>query len=358
MERFILLCSVLAVLSMSAAASAAGTTERAVFAGGCFWCMTPPFEKLDGVTQVLAGYTGGTGADPTYGDYAEKGHVEAVQVTFDPSRIGYEKLLDVFWRQIDPTDPGGEFCDRGPQYRTAIFYENEEQKEEAERSKEAMEKSGRFSKPIVTEIRPAATFYPAEEYHQDYYRKHPIKYRYYRFTCGRDQYLKKVWHGEAAADDPPAMDWSHYKKPSREELKKELTPLQFKVTQENGTEVPYHNEYWDNTRPGIYVDIVSGEPVFSSLDKYDAGTGWPSFTRPLVRGNVVEKKHWRWFKTSIDVRSAHADSHLGDLFHDGPPPAHLRYCLDSAALRFIPAEDLEKEGYGEFAKLFEPSTRP
>jgi methionine-S-sulfoxide reductase len=167
--------------------------ETAIFAGGCFWCMTPPFEKLNGVTSVLSGYIGGAGAAPTYEDYAAKGHIEAVEITYDPSMITYDKLLDVLWQQIDPTDPGGEFADRGPQYRSVIFYHNEEQKKLAEASKKKLAASGRFKKPIVTEILPATQFYGAEDYHQDYHKKNPIRYKYYRSGSGRDEFLKKTW---------------------------------------------------------------------------------------------------------------------------------------------------------------------
>ena len=167
--------------------------EKAVFAGGCFWCMTPPFEKFAGVEKVLAGYTGGRGENPTYEDYEEKGHVEAVEVTYDPSKVAYPQLLDVFWRQINPTDSGGQFCDRGAQYRPVVFYENEEQKKLAEESKGKLSASGKFDKPVTTEIIAAAKFYPAEEYHQDYYKKNPVKYKFYRWKCGRDQFLNKIW---------------------------------------------------------------------------------------------------------------------------------------------------------------------
>ena len=167
--------------------------DTATFAGGCFWCMTPPFEKLKGVEKVLAGYTGGTGANPTYHDYEEKGHIEAVEVSYDPAQVTYQELLDVYWRQVNPTDSGGQFCDRGSQYRPAIFYHNEEQKKIAEQSKEALGKSGKYQKPVTAEIIAAATFYPAEEYHQDYYKKNPLQYKFYRFKCGRDQFLEKIW---------------------------------------------------------------------------------------------------------------------------------------------------------------------
>jgi peptide methionine sulfoxide reductase msrA/msrB len=310
--------------------------EKATFAGGCFWCMTQPFENLNGVIKVVSGYTGGIVKDPTYEDYAEKRHIEAVQVTYDPSKISYPELLDVFWRQIDPTDPDGQFCDKGPQYRSAIFFHNEGQKQLAEKSKKKLSGSGRFDRPIVTEVISASIFYPAEEYHQDYHKKNPVKYKFYRFSCGRDQYLRKIW---GSGHD-------------KEELRSRLTPLQYKVTQENGTEPAFHNEYWDNHREGIYVDIVSGEPLFSSIDKYDSGTGWPSFTKPLDPGNIIKKQDRSLFMTRTEIRSKKAGSHLGHVFNDGPAPTGLRYCMNSAALRFIPREDLEKEGYGRYKKLF------
>jgi peptide methionine sulfoxide reductase msrA/msrB len=341
--------------------------QTATFAGGCFWCLEADFEKLPGVTEAVSGYSGGHVDHPTYEQVSAggTGHIESVQIRFDPSVITYGQIVEWFWRHVDPTDGGGQFCDRGDQYRTAIFAHDPEQQRIAEASKAALDASKVLDRPVATQILPYAAFWRAEDYHQGYSKTHALRYTFYRSNCGRDRTIAKVWAkapplasaplGPMVKDEAApagAQAPAPFVKPSREELKARLTPMQFKVTQEEGTEPPFRNEYNDNHNEGIYVDIVSGEPLFSSADKYESGTGWPSFVRPLEPGNIVTREDRSLFATRTEVRSRLADSHLGHVFDDGPKPTGLRYCMNSAALRFVPKADLEKEGLGRYLPLF------
>lgn len=348
------------------AAAAPTELQTMIVAGGCFWCVESDLEKLPGVVSVVSGYSGGTSENPTYENYGNGGHREVVEVTYDPDLISFEDILIVTMKTTDPTDDDGTFGDRGDKYSAAFYYETDEQKAIIENVLNEVDEFGPYKKPLAVDVEKRAPFWPAEDYHQDYYKGtlSGVKYRYYRNASGRDRFIEQYWsdphspnlswrnNANQAATIKEANFWLGYQKPSAAVLRGQLSELAYKVTQEEGTERAGSHPYdklWDE---GIYVDILSGEPLYSSKDKYDSGTGWPSFVKPIGADVLTEHEDNTLFTKRTEVRSAIADNHLGHVFIDGPADrGGLRYCMNGVALRFVPKDQMEAEGYGEYLSV-------
>ena len=299
-------------------------------AGGCFWGLEAYMERIQGVTDAVSGYANGKGDTTNYQLLHATDHAETVKVTYDPNKISLDKLLQYYFRVIDPTSINKQGNDRGRQYRTGIYYQNEQDKAVIEAALKTLQ--SKYQVPLQIEVEPLKNYVEAEEYHQDYLKKNPNGY------CHID--IKKA--------DEPLIDDKKYPKPSDAELKQKLTALQYDVTQGKHTERSFSNEYWDNFAPGIYVDITTGEPLFSSKDKFESGCGWPSFTKPIAAEVAEYQKDNSFNMTRIEVLSRSGHAHLGHVFDDGPrDKGGLRYCINSASIKFIPLDEMEKQGYGD-----------
>jgi len=305
--------------------------QRIIYlAGGCFWGLEAYMERIQGVTDAVSGYANGKGDTTNYQLLHATDHAETVKVTYDPNKISLDKLLQYYFRVIDPTSINKQGNDRGRQYRTGIYYQNEQDKAVIEAALKTLQ--SKFQAPIQIEVEPLKNYVEAEEYHQDYLKKNPNGY------CHID--IKKA--------DEPLIDDKKYPKPSDAELKQKLTALQYDVTQGKHTERSFSNEYWDNFAPGIYVDITTGEPLFSSKDKFESGCGWPSFTKPIAAEVAEYQRDNSFNMTRIEVLSRSGHAHLGHVFDDGPrDKGGLRYCINSASIKFIPLDEMEKQGYGD-----------
>lgn len=306
--------------------------QQIYFAGGCFWGVEAYFERIYGVADVTAGYANGEGDSTTYEEVmkGKNGFAEAVEVTYDPERVSLEQLLTYFFKAIDPTTLNKQGNDVGTQYRTGIYYENEADVDAI--AKAIMAEQEFYDEVIVTEALPLTNYHLAEEYHQDYLQKHPNAYCHIDLTI---------------LDEEVSVDPALYSTPSDAEIKERLTDDQYKVAVEDDTEHAYSNEYWDLYEPGIYVDIVTGEPLFSNREKYDSACGWPSFTKPIDPNTVtyIEDKSFNMVRT--EVRSRVGDIHLGHVFDDGPvEEGGKRYCINSASIAFVPVSEMDDKGYG------------
>ncbi|GGE31001.1 peptide-methionine (R)-S-oxide reductase [Pullulanibacillus camelliae] len=307
-------------------------------AGGCFWGIEAYISRIYGVSDAVNGYANGTGKHPTYEqvERGDRGFAETVKVTYDPKRVSLTDLVTDFFKVIDPTSKNQQGNDRGVQYRTGVYYTDDQ--DSATIKKVVAQEQKKYDKEIVTEVLPLKNWYKAEEYHQDYLEKHPNGYCHVDLGILKDQKVK--------------IDPSKYHKPSNAVLKKTLTKEQYKVAVLGDTEHAFSNKYWNTFKPGIYVDVTTGEPLFSSKDKYDSGCGWPSFTKPIDPDVVTYHKDTSFGMVRTELRSRVGKIHLGHVFDDGPKDkGGKRYCIDSASIRFVPLTDMDKEGYGDLINV-------
>lgn len=340
MKYFIVLVIVMISNTFLGVAKPMKNQAEIYFAGGCFWGTEHFLKQIRGVENTQVGYANSNVANPSYEQVCsgKTNAAETVKVVYDPKTVDLNLLLDLYFKTIDPTSLNQQGNDRGTQYRTGIYYVD---KEDLPVIKQAIQLlSAQYKTPIVLEVKPLTNFYPAETYHQDYLDKNPGGY------CHINPALFEM---ARKANAPKAKT---YQKADDATLRKELSAEQYAVTQKNATEPAFHNKYWNEHRPGIYVDITTGEPLFVSTDKFDSGCGWPSFSQPIQKDLIAEKKDTSHGMIRTEVRSKTGDAHLGHVFTDGPKEkGGLRYCINSASLRFIPKDKMKEEGYGEYLPL-------